>query len=77
MFQDAAPDMPVLNGVIVTLLYLAQLVASIWAIVIFVVTLSEVQGFSVLKAILNIIITCLIFIVLGWLLNMIAIGIQS
>ncbi len=58
-------------------LSIVQVLASIWAFVIFIVALSEVQGFSILKAIANVIIPCAILFVLGGILNSIMLRMQS
>ncbi len=60
-----------------TIIFGVQLVVSIWAFVILIIGLSEVQKFSVLRAICNILIPCVILVALGWVLNTIMLGMQG
>ncbi|MBI5345530.1 MAG: YIP1 family protein [Chlamydiae bacterium] len=68
----------VFNNFQVNLIYfifITQLILSIWSIVIFIATLTEVQGYSTLKAIFNTLISTIIiaatFVILGSLLLLI------
>ena len=53
----------------ILILSIIQLIAMIWGLVILIITLAEVQRFSIWKAIANIIIPCVILLVLGYILN--------
>lgn len=66
--QDVLKDFPgsfeitlAQRGVLFTV-FLCQLILSIWIIVLYVNSLSEVQGFSIGKAVLNIIFALILFI---------------
>lgn len=48
-----------------------QLAVSIWTLVILVAGISKVQGFSIWKAILNVLLSILLFIAASWLVMMI------
>jgi hypothetical protein len=52
---------------LVSVLFFAQLVSSVWSIVILITGLAEVQKFSIWKAILNIIISIVLMAVIIWL----------
>ncbi len=54
---------------IIFIVFLLQAVASIWGFVILIVGLSEVQGFSVWKALLNVLIPFVIVVAIVWLLG--------
>jgi hypothetical protein len=56
---------------IVFIVFLLQAVASIWGFVILLVGLSEVQGFSVWKALLNVLIPFVIVVAIVWLLGLV------
>lgn len=47
---------------------LCQAIVSVWAFVIFLHALGEVQGFSAWKALLNLILVLIVFTVVGWFL---------
>jgi hypothetical protein len=53
----------------VLILSIIQLIAMVWGLVILIMTLAEVQKFSIWKAIANIVIPCVILLVLGYILN--------
>lgn len=53
----------------VLILSVIQLIAMIWGLVILIMTLAEVQKFSIWRAIANIVIPCVILLVLGYILN--------
>ena len=54
---------------IIFIVFLLQAVASIWGFIILLVGLSEVQGFSVWKALLNVLIPFVIVVAIVWLLG--------
>jgi len=63
-----AEEMPL--ATLATFLFGLQVIASIWSFVIFLIALSEVQKFSILRAIANVVIPFIIVSVLGHFLNM-------
>lgn len=70
IFMESFPQTAVPTGTmqIVLGLFLIETVASIWSFVILLQGLSEVQGFSIWKALLNVIIPLIIIIMAMWLL---------
>ncbi len=79
LFSPASNTGEVTIGIarIVTMIFAVQVIISVWSFVIFVMALAEVQGFSALRALGNILIPCLLFVVLAWIFNSIVLGIQS
>ncbi len=61
----------------ILVLSMIQLVAMIWGLVILLIMLSEVQKFSIWRAIANIAMPCVILVVLSYILNSILYGMQS
>lgn len=59
---------------ILFIIFLLETIVSIWGLVILFKTLSEVHGFSIWKALLNVAIPVLIIICAGWVFNWIAIS---
>ncbi|MBS3903100.1 MAG: YIP1 family protein [Anaplasmataceae bacterium] len=70
-------NIPIVAMRIVGGLLIVQSVMSIWAFVILIVALSEVQNFSVIRAIGNVIASGVLLIILAWVLSVIALGIQA
>jgi hypothetical protein len=59
------------TATLATFLYGIQVIVAVWSFIIFLIALAEVQKFSVLRAIVNVIIPFVILFVLGQFLNMI------
>ncbi len=59
------------------LVFLIEAIASIWGFVLLLKTLSEVQGFSVWKALLNVAIPLAIIIAGMWIVDWIILGIKA
>jgi len=71
IFFSTFPATPMIGQdlVIVLLVFLIQLAATVWSIVILLNALGEVQGFSAWKALLNVILPLIIIFIACWVIT--------
>jgi hypothetical protein len=71
VFFSGFPSTPMVGQdlVIVLIVFIVQLVATIWSIVLLLKALGEVQGFSAWKALLNVILPLIIIFVACWIIT--------
>lgn len=79
VFNRNFPQMPFMGGemLFVLSIFLVQFIMAIWSFVMLLISLSEVQGFSAWKALLNMIIPSVMVIIVVWVVMFIMSGITA